>query len=147
MAAEAMAMTDQTIQPIETIYRGYRFRSRLEARWAVFFDAAGIEWVYEPDGFIVNGRGYLPDFWLPQFQCFVEVKPNEETASQAEPLLRRAFPHSYRNRCRTRQHQHMPSKHDLRPFRLHAEADHGLRRRSLRRPLDLVGFAVLRNCS
>lgn len=25
-------------QVIETEYKGYRFRSRLEARWAVFFD-------------------------------------------------------------------------------------------------------------
>ena len=30
------------IKAIETYYKGYRFRSRLEARWAVFFDAAGI---------------------------------------------------------------------------------------------------------
>ena len=31
------------IKPIETIYNGYRFRSRLEARWAVLFDALGVE--------------------------------------------------------------------------------------------------------
>ena len=31
------------IKAIETIYNGYKFRSRLEARWAVFFDEAGIE--------------------------------------------------------------------------------------------------------
>lgn len=31
------------IKPIETHYNGYRFRSRLEARWAVFFDALGIK--------------------------------------------------------------------------------------------------------
>ena len=37
------------IKPIETVYNGYRFRSRLEARWAVFFDAAGIEYEYEPE--------------------------------------------------------------------------------------------------
>jgi hypothetical protein len=30
------------LQAIETFYRGYRFRSRLEARWAVLFDALGI---------------------------------------------------------------------------------------------------------
>jgi hypothetical protein len=39
------------ILPIETLYRGYRFRSRLEARWAVFFDVAGIPWQYEVEGF------------------------------------------------------------------------------------------------
>ena len=39
------------IKAIETVYNGYRFRSRLEARWAVFFEAAGIEYEYEPEGF------------------------------------------------------------------------------------------------
>lgn len=51
------------IKPIETIYKGYRFRSRLEARWAVFFDALGVDWEYEPEGFeLPSGRRYLPDF-------------------------------------------------------------------------------------
>jgi hypothetical protein len=31
-----------TIQAIETEYHGCQFRSRLEARWGVFFDRAGI---------------------------------------------------------------------------------------------------------
>jgi hypothetical protein len=43
------------IKPIETLYRGYRFRSRLEARWAVFFDAAGIRWRYEEQGYDLRG--------------------------------------------------------------------------------------------
>ncbi|HEF5705400.1 hypothetical protein [Bacillus cereus group sp. BfR-BA-01423] len=51
------------IKPIETIYKGYRFRSRLEARWAVFFDALGIEWKYENEGYDLGEYGwYLPDF-------------------------------------------------------------------------------------
>jgi len=56
------------IQAIETDYAGYRFRSRLEARWAVFFDTIGLDWRYEPEGFRVDtptGKiKYLPDFWL-----------------------------------------------------------------------------------
>ena len=53
------------IRAIETSYDGYRFRSRLEARWAVFFNAAGIEYQYEPEGFILeDGSWYLPDFYL-----------------------------------------------------------------------------------
>ena len=53
------------IRAIETIYRGHKFRSRLEARWAVFFDACGVEWEYEPEGFeLRNGLRYLPDFKL-----------------------------------------------------------------------------------
>ena len=54
------------MKAIETKYKGYRFRSRLEARWAVFFDALGIDWEYEPEGFDLGDAGwYLPDFWIP----------------------------------------------------------------------------------
>lgn len=69
------------LKAIETIYKGYRFRSRLEARWAVFFDTLGIEWEYEPEGYILNdGTHYLPDFLLHNFEgrikgdLYVEVK-------------------------------------------------------------------------
>lgn len=64
------------IKAIETEYKGYKFRSRLEARWAVFFDAAEIEWEYEPEGFTLsNGDYYLPDFFLAKLGIYVEVKP------------------------------------------------------------------------
>lgn len=53
------------IKAIETQYKGYRFRSRLEARWAVFFDALGLNWAYETEGFDLGELGwYLPDFWI-----------------------------------------------------------------------------------
>ena len=77
------------MKPIETRYKGYRFRSRLEARWAVFFDTLGIEWEYEPEGFeLSDGSRYLPDFLLRgvkyerdygdmlALDIFVEVKPS-----------------------------------------------------------------------
>lgn len=65
-----------TIKAIETVYKGYKFRSRLEARWAVFFDAMGIEYQYELEGFDLGEAGwYLPDFYLPESGWFVEVKP------------------------------------------------------------------------
>lgn len=64
------------IKPIETYYNGYRFRSRLEARWAVFFDAMGIKYQYEPEGFLLsNNEPYLPDFYLYEVETYVEVKP------------------------------------------------------------------------
>lgn len=54
------------IKAIETHYAGCRFRSRLEARWAVFFDTLGITWEYEAQGYeLEDGTRYLPDFWLP----------------------------------------------------------------------------------
>lgn len=62
-------------KPIETHYNGYRFRSRLEARWAVFFDTIGIKYEYEPEGFkLSDGTLYLPDFFLPESKQFFEVK-------------------------------------------------------------------------
>lgn len=61
---------------IETIYKGYRFRSRLEARYAIFFDALNVKWDYEIEGYDLDDYGwYLPDFWFPTFECFGEVKP------------------------------------------------------------------------
>lgn len=66
------------VRAITTRYRGYAFRSRLEARWAVFFDHLKIKWEYEPEGFeLGNGLRYLPDFWLPDLGLWVEIKPGE----------------------------------------------------------------------
>lgn len=66
---------------IETKWHGCRFRSRLEARWAVLFEVMGIEWDYEPVGFALsNGVCYLPDFLLHDIagcgysDIYVEVK-------------------------------------------------------------------------
>lgn len=72
------------IKPIETIYNGYRFRSRLEARWAVFFDEAGINYEYEINGFKdeQTGEMYLPDFYLPDYDWYVEVKAPRENAGK-----------------------------------------------------------------
>lgn len=64
-----------TIKAIETEYAGCRFRSRLEARWAVFFDHLDIRWNYEPEGLDIDGVRYLPDFQLPDMDgLYVEVK-------------------------------------------------------------------------
>ena len=64
-----------TINAIPTRYKGIEFRSRTEARWAVFFDELGIEWQYEPEGYQLLSGWYLPDFWLPEIDAFLEVKP------------------------------------------------------------------------
>jgi hypothetical protein len=66
-------MSDLT--PIETKYKGYRMRSRLEARWAIVFDCLGLTWDYEPEGFDLNGVWYLPDFHIPALDAYIEIKP------------------------------------------------------------------------
>lgn len=82
--------TEKTIKAIETVYAGYRFRSRLEARWAVFFDALNIRYEYEKEGFdLGDGMRYLPDFWLPEQRCWIEIKgqaPTEEEQDKAARL-------------------------------------------------------------
>lgn len=63
------------IKSLNTRYDGYNFRSRLEARWAVYFNEMGWDYLYEPQGYaLANGDAYLPDFYLPDFVTFLEVK-------------------------------------------------------------------------
>jgi hypothetical protein len=76
------------IKSIDTVYKGYRFRSRLEARYAVFFDTLGIRWEYEKEGYDLGPAGkYLPDFWLPELTCFVEVKGQEPTDEEIQKTV------------------------------------------------------------
>ena len=76
-----------TIGAIETTYKGVRFRSRLEARWAVFFDALEVSWKYEPEGYSDGTLTYLPDFWLPGEESFWEIKPKDHGQNEAEHKL------------------------------------------------------------
>lgn len=67
------------IAAISTSYAGHFFRSRLEARWAVFFDHMEIPWLYEPEGYVINkNRLYLPDFYLPECGTWIEVKGSSD---------------------------------------------------------------------
>ena len=76
-----------TIKAIETQYAGCHFRSRIEARWAVFFDTLNIPWEYEKEGFDLEGTWYLPDFWLPEQQCWIEIKGQEPTQEEHEKAV------------------------------------------------------------
>lgn len=67
-------MSQIAIQAIETSYSEVKFRSRTEARWAVFFDHCQIEWQYEIEGYDTPYGSYLPDFYLPSLKTWVEVK-------------------------------------------------------------------------
>jgi hypothetical protein len=57
---------------IPTKFMSCNFRSRIEARWAAFFDLLGWRWEYEP----LDLDGYIPDFSLqfPAAPLLVEVK-------------------------------------------------------------------------
>ena len=87
------------IQAIQTRYRGYNFRSRLEARWAVAFDAMGLRWEYEPEGFVLpGGTHYLPDFavYLGGGKgLWVEVKRDGVVSGKLVAFMM-ALPHGHR---------------------------------------------------
>jgi hypothetical protein len=94
---------NSTIRAIPTRYKGYHFRSRIEARWAVLFDGMGLEWDYEPEGFDLPSGRYLPDFRIffhgrdrtagygkHPLGLWVEVKggfPSERERNLAEDLF------------------------------------------------------------
>jgi len=87
------------MQAIETEWKGFRFRSRTEARWAVIFEALGLDWKYEPQGYhLDNGMSYLPDFYLPDLSSeggwWVEVKgqdPLEDEVEKARQILKETY--------------------------------------------------------
>ena len=64
-------------QPIETFYKNCKFRSRQEARWAVFFDELSVKWEYEVEGF------ELPPYKFNKKQ-FLENHMNDVKDSKEE---------------------------------------------------------------
>lgn len=76
-AAPARKKTSRAPKPkaTEALYSGKIFRSRLEARWALLMDLLDINWDYEPSHYQVGPQlWYLPDFYLPQHELWLEVK-------------------------------------------------------------------------
>lgn len=79
------------MKAIETNYDGYRFRSRLEARWAMFFNTLNIPYEYEKEGYDMDGTWYLPDFWLPKHNYWIEIKgekPADDDKMKAKLLAK-----------------------------------------------------------
>lgn len=70
-------MTDNKPKAINTHYNGYKFRSRTEARWAIFFDELQIAYDYEPKGFDLSGIRYLPDFHLSNGLILHQFEPTQ----------------------------------------------------------------------
>jgi hypothetical protein len=99
----ARTMNTTQIPPMPQWYSGIKFRSTLEARWAVFFDAAEIRWDYEPEGYVVGGKPYRPDFLLRDCATWVEVKG--DPARLDLDLMHKA---AVELPCLTPKHEHGP---------------------------------------
>lgn len=103
------------VRAIETVYNHYRFRSRLEARWAVFFDTLSIPYEYEKEGYELDGVRYLPDFWLPEQKYFIEIKGEAPTEQEHEKALKLAQQSGHKVFLFEGAIQ-VPSKEDYTPF-------------------------------
>lgn len=70
--------------PIPTILAGVSYRSRLEARHAIYFQQRGLAFLYEPHTYhFRTGGAYRPDFFLPgSLQSWYEVKPTRLLAER-----------------------------------------------------------------
>ncbi len=83
------------IAPIPTKYKLITFRSRLEARWAIYLDSMSIPWEYELEGFNINNDYfYLPDFYITNFNSasfYLEVKPTIPAPSYLVMLYKFQF--------------------------------------------------------
>lgn len=77
---------EYTIAAIPTVYRGRQYRSRLEAKWAAFFDLVGWQHEYEP----FDLGEWSPDFLLPELNALIEVKPITELDDELFARMRRA---------------------------------------------------------
>mgnify|MGYP003653771470 CR=1 FL=1 len=79
---------------ISTRCLGHNFRSRLEARWALVFDALNMNWRYECEGIEApSGKKWLPDFQLDlQGEItWVEIKPPHLSGTGG--VRSKIFPH------------------------------------------------------
>lgn len=87
-------ISGDSISSLPSTYRGVIFRSRMEARWAAYFDILGICWIYEPDGICLPSGNYCPDFRIsiyPMDQTawrYAEIKPTSEAADFIAVKLR-----------------------------------------------------------
>ena len=75
------------IHAIPTRYKGVQYRSRLEARWAAWFDLIGWHVEYEP----VDFNGWIPDFAILEAELvYVEIKPTHLFPAEAAIKIDRA---------------------------------------------------------
>ena len=80
---------------IKTNYKGITFRSRLESRFAALMDELRVRYIYEPMKYnLIDGGTYMIDFFLPDQQLYVELKPkwpHIEEESKCEQMSARGF--------------------------------------------------------
>lgn len=94
LGASKLNTEDRGATALKTEYNGIIYRSQTEARWAVFFDALGLQFTYEPETIrLSSGACYLPDFFIQDFDAYFEVKPSSDQVVTEEATKARCLAH------------------------------------------------------
>jgi hypothetical protein len=73
--AACLASTHRRHEYVDAQCRKWQMRSSWEVGYAKMLDAQSLSWTYEPHRLrLSNGRIYIPDFWVEEWQCYVEIK-------------------------------------------------------------------------
>lgn len=68
-------------------YHDTKFKSELEANFALFLDALALKWEYEKYYFkMETGEGYIPDFYIPKLKLWIEVRGYHEVVSWSKAM-------------------------------------------------------------
>lgn len=77
----------QRTPAVEIIYKDRNFKSKLEGKWAAYFDLLGVDFGYEIEYAFETPVGrYCPDFFIPSTGHFIEVKATRELLTESERL-------------------------------------------------------------
>lgn len=117
------------IKAISTTYAHIKFRSRLEARWAVFFDALDVEWEYEPERARAPGVYYAPDFLVVDVPFVLPGKRGKPRTVNAGDVVLEVKPDKVLaaeevEKCAAYVRAHEPGLLMLRGDPFHCECDH-----------------------
>jgi len=71
----------------------WNMRSSWEVKFAKWLDSKGFIWEYEHRLYEMNGVYYIPDFWVNDFNCYIEVKGMYDDRSKIKvALFRESYP-------------------------------------------------------
>ena len=60
-------------------YKNELMKSSWEVKFAFFLDCSRIKWRYEYKRFYLGDTSYTPDFYLSEFNCWIEIKGHWRT--------------------------------------------------------------------
>jgi hypothetical protein len=82
---EEQVISGQRCEAIKIFYNGVNYKSKLEGKWAAYFNYLGVGFGYEvEDGFPTTAGIYCPDFFIYKTGWFIEVKASPDLLTERE---------------------------------------------------------------